>query len=71
VALAAVDLLGRIPAPAGPWHGVRSAHGPGIDDRRGGLRPAPGRGPDLGPQLGVQPGQGAIITPGREAMPRS
>jgi hypothetical protein len=35
--------------------------------RRGRLGLAPGGGPDLGAQLAVQPGQGAIITPGSEA----
>ena len=66
VALAAVDLLGRIPAPRCPGHRVRGAHGLRVDHRGGGLNCAPGRDPDLGTKRGVQPGQGAIITPGGE-----
>jgi hypothetical protein len=56
VPLAAVDLLGGIPAPGGAWDGVGGAHRLGVDDRSGGLGAAPGSGPDLGAQLAVQPG---------------
>ena len=66
VPLAAVHLLGVIPAPAGPGHGIGGAHRLGIDHRRGRLRVTPGGGPGPGPQHIVQPGQGAIVAPGRE-----
>jgi hypothetical protein len=56
VSLAPVDFLGVIPAPGGFGHGVGGAHGLGVDDRGGGLGAAPGSCPDLGAQLGVQPG---------------
>jgi hypothetical protein len=64
VPLAAVDLLGVVPATAGAGNSVGGADGLGVDDRRGGLGLAPGGGPDLGTQLLVEPGQGAVITPG-------
>jgi hypothetical protein len=56
VPLAAVDLLGGIPAPGGLGHGVGGAHRLGVNDGGGGLGVPPGRGPDSGAQLGVQPG---------------
>jgi hypothetical protein len=66
VALAAVDLLGVIPAPAGSGNGIGSADRLGIDDRGRGLGVAPGGGPGPGAQLAVQPGQGAVIALGGE-----
>jgi hypothetical protein len=66
VPLAAVDLLGVIPAPAGPRHGVGGADRLGIDHRRSRFRVTVGRGPDLGTQHIMQPGQRAVVAPGRE-----
>jgi hypothetical protein len=65
VPLAAIDLLGGIPAPAGAGNGVGGADGLGIDHRGGGLGVASG-GADPGAQRGVQPGQGAFVAPGGE-----
>jgi hypothetical protein len=56
MALAAVDLLGVVPAPAGTGDGVRGPDGLGVDDGGSGLGLAAGSGPDQGAQLGVQPG---------------
>ena len=64
--LAAVHLFGVIPAAAGPGHGVGGADGLGVDDRGGRDGAAPGGGPDPGAQPIVQPGQGAVVPPGRE-----
>jgi hypothetical protein len=66
VPLAAVDLLGVIPAPGGPGHGVGGAGRLGVDHRRGRLG-IPARGlADLGAQRIVQPGQRAVVPPGGE-----
>ena len=64
--LAAIHLFGVIPAAAGPGHGVGGADRLGVDDRGRGGGAAPGSGPDLGAQLIVQPGQGAVVPPGGE-----
>jgi hypothetical protein len=54
--LAAVNLLGVVPAPAGTGDGVRGPDGLGVDDGGGGLGLAAGSGPDQGAQLCVQLG---------------
>ena len=66
VPLAPVHLFGVIPAAAGPGHGVGGADRLGVDDRGRGRGATPGRGPDLGTQRIVQPGQGAVVPPGGE-----
>ena len=49
--------LGTVSAARTDWESMTAAVGWGV---------APGGGPDLGAQLGVQPGQGAVIAPGGE-----
>jgi len=56
VPLAAVDLLGVIPAPGCFRHRVRRADRLGVDHRGGGLGAPPGGRPDLGAQRIVQAG---------------
>jgi hypothetical protein len=56
MALAAIDLLGVIPAPRGLRHRVRGPDRLGVDDRGGRLGVPPGGGPDLGAQRVVQAG---------------
>src|SRR6266496_3718817 len=64
VALAAVDFLGVIPAPAGSRDGVGGAYRLGVDDRRAGLGAAACGGPDLLAQRVMQPVQGPVGPPG-------
>jgi hypothetical protein len=56
VPLAAVDLLGVVPAPGGFRDGVRGPDGLGVDDRGGRLGVPPGGSPDLGAERVVEPG---------------
>jgi hypothetical protein len=62
----AVHLLGVIPAPGGPGHRIGGADRLGVDHRCGRLGLPPRGLADLGAQRVVQPGQGAVIAPGRE-----
>jgi hypothetical protein len=62
----AVHFFRVIPPAGGRGHGVGGADGLGVDHRRGGLAVPAGGGPDPGAQRVVQPGQRAVIAPGRE-----
>jgi hypothetical protein len=62
----AIHLFRVIPAAGGLGHGAGGADRLGVDHRRGRLGVPPGRGPDLAAQHVVQPGQRAVITPGRK-----